>query len=500
MTAREMAQKVIATLRARPQLGGLEVSDTALRFVVADGSGLKTASVRLMPGIIALGRIQDEDALAEALRELRKQILGRKAGSKTGVNVIVSLSSVNIYTQMFNLPVIEGENLDKAIQLNIQMASPTGASESYAGWQSMQSKNNMQIEVLSAFLDRNIADSFVQVLRGEYFFPVALESRALSLSRLVKATGQLDSRSSAIVISADASGLDVSIIRNGHLHFDYFNFWKDLQGEEKQMSLEMFRGVVTRSVSQVLNFYNSHWKDPAGDILVSATGLKEEIIATIQQNFSMRVRELTPAFSPPAGPEWFIALGSALRARVPRREDEELSLLGVDAQESFWRQEVESFLSFWRILVPLALGILLVVFLGALVFLGRVKKEIETLAAFRVSQELSKEIRDLKSQADEFNHEVLLFRSADASAFPKSPLLKEISEITKRRGITIRRLTIQDKGMPVLFSGTAVSEDDIRQFKNELAITPGFREVKLALTDIRKEGSIYAFSITFLTQ
>lgn len=501
MIRKELLKKLTDFLTARSLAGGLEINDTSLRFVSAEGTLLKTASIRLVPGTLNEGRIENRQELVDALRTLRVQVLGDKAKRRAPINVVVSLSSVNVYTQVFNLPFIEGENLEKAIQLNIQMASPTGAADSYAGWQTVrgQDEHNMHLEVVTAFLQKGVADELTAALRAGGFLPIALESRALSFARLIKekAAG-IDPGKSLIAVSADASGMDVMIIRGGHLHFDYFNSWKNLQGDERQISLDFFRTLVVRSVNQVMNFYNSHWKDQVSEIVVASTGLKEEILAAIRENFDIKVSELTPLVSPPLTPEWFVALGGALRSLLPRREDAEISLLGVSAQQEFQREQVHSFLGFWRILVPAALTVLLAAFVASFLFLNGFQKSLDPQASAALRAPVSAELTALRAQAARFNGAVSMIQWVNDDQRQKSMILATLLEILTRRNIEISRLDISDPSVPVLLQGTAPSEDDIIALKNELVITQGFKSVDLPLTAIKQQNTAYSFSLTFL--
>jgi hypothetical protein len=500
MNLKEVLKKSRDFLLARPLAGGLEINDTSIRFVNAENSVLKTASVRLVPGTMNEGRIEDKQELIAALRSLRSEILGSKSKRAAPINVVVSLSSVNVYTQVFSLPFIEGDNLEKAIQLNIQMASPTGAAESYAGWQTVRSQDehNMHLEVVTAFLHKGVADELTAALNAGGFLPIALESRALSFARLIKerAAG-IDASRSLIAISADASGMDVMIVRAGHLHFDYFNSWKNLQGGEREISLDLFRTLVVRGLNQVMNFYNSHWKDPVSEILVSSTGLKEEILAAIRENFDIKVSELTPLVSPPVTPEWFVALGGALRSLLPRREDLEISLLGVSAQEEFQREQIYSFLGFWRVLTPAALAVLFAAFMAGYFFLDNFHKSLDAQATAALRTPVSAELISLRSQALRFNESMETIGYINKNQERKSKVLAILLEITSRRSIEIGKLDIGQSSAQVLLQGTAPSEDDIVALKNELVITPGFREVELPLTAIKQQGTVYSFSITF---
>jgi hypothetical protein len=456
----------------------------------------------MVPGTMNEGRIENKQEFVEALRSLRAEILGPKAKRASPINVVVSLSSVNVYTQVFNLPFIEGENLEKAIQLNIQMASPTGAAESYAGWQTVRSQDehNMHLEVVTAFLHKGVADELTAALNAGGFLPIALESRALSFARLIKerAAG-VDSTKSLIAISADASGMDVMIVRAGHLHFDYFNSWKNLQGGEREISLDLFRTLVVRSLNQVMNFYNSHWKDPVSEILVSSTGLREEILAAIQENFDIKVSELTALVSPPVTPEWFVALGGALRSLLPRRDDAEISLLGVSAQEEFQREQIYSFLGFWRVLAPAALAVLFVAFGAGYMFLNNFQNSLKAQATAAMQAPVSAELISLRSQASRFNESVEMVEHINNVQSQKSKTLAILLEITTRRRIEIDKLDIGAPSAQIILQGTAPSEDDIVALKNELVITPGFKEVELPLNAIKQQGAAYSFSISFLS-
>lgn len=501
MTLKDALKKIGDFLLARPLAGGLEINDTSLRFASAEGNVLKTTSVRLVPGTIVEGRIENRQEFLEALLALRTQILGAKAKRNIPINVVASLSSVNVYTQVFNLPFIEGENLEKAIQLNIQMASPTGAADSYAGWQTVRSQDerNMHLEVVTAFLPKGVADELTVALQAGGFLPIALESRALSFARLIKAKAAgIDPNQSLIAVSSDASGMDVMIVRAGHLHFDYFNSWSNLQGGERQISMDLFRTMVVRSVNQVLNFYNTHWKDPVSEIVVASTGLNKEILAAISENFDIKVSELTPMVSPPITPEWFVALGGALRSMMPRRDDTEISLLGMSAQEEFRREQIHSFLSFWRVLVPASLAVLLVAFVAGYFFLDGFRKSLDPQASAALKLPVSAELADLRVQAERFNDTVGMIQSVNAGRARKGRILSVLLEILNRRSIDVSRLEIGEPAVRVVLQGTAATEDDIIALKNELVITPGFKDVQLPLTAIKQQNSSYSFSLTFL--
>lgn len=495
MNLRNILHKIFAAVEAKPVVGGLDISDSALRFVSSASSF--AASTRLLPGIVTDGRIQDEAAFLAALAELRRNILGRRSQTGARINTVISLSSTHVYSQVFSLPFLEGENLDKAVELNLQMALP-GGTPLYSGWEIINSQSDTgKIDILSAFLERGTADDVVRLLRKANFSVMAIESRGLSLARVLKNAPGFDPRSPSLLISADTSGLDVLVVKGGSMRFEYFNSWKDLQAGDKDISLESFRNLILRSSSQVVNFYGAHWKEPLGDVFVASTGLKEEIMAAAASVFTGKVRELVAPISPPVTAEWFVALGGALRGRLPRRSDTEISLLGVDARDKYHQEQVEHFLSFWRVLAPVSLTVLLLIYFGAWAIMGSIKSSIEAQAALKLSPEQAREIDSLKAEAASFNQLVSTLETATRSGSPKAPLLGKLLEITSRRGIIVNRFALGTLGTPITMTGSARSEEDIRAFRNELSITQGIKDVVLPITDIKKEGGSYTFSVTF---
>ena len=66
--------KLLSLLRAKTKIGGLEISDTDLRFVYFKNNSLETIGLRLPSGMIEDGDIKNYDMLIEALRKLHEMI------------------------------------------------------------------------------------------------------------------------------------------------------------------------------------------------------------------------------------------------------------------------------------------------------------------------------------------------------------------------------------------------------------------------------------------
>ena len=109
-------------LNPPPKISGLEITDSKLRYVAITDGRVKHLSYRLPAGTVEGGAIKDKNKFTSALIEFHKQI----ARPRKLINVVVSISATNVYTQIFNLPYVAKSKLAEAAQLNLQMISPIG--------------------------------------------------------------------------------------------------------------------------------------------------------------------------------------------------------------------------------------------------------------------------------------------------------------------------------------------------------------------------------------
>ncbi len=491
--------KILTLLRVRSAIGGLEVSDTALHYTAFRDGVWQTASLRLPQGLIIDGAITNPDEFTEALRALRAQILGPR-DHRTRLNVVVSLSSINIYTQVFSLPMIEGENLEKAIQLNIQMVSPNAASETYSGWQLVgQDQSSVRLEILSAFINRGVVDGIRRALVLAGFVPYSIESRALSLSRLVRELGAgVDQNRSYLVVNLDPSGLEFIVVRRGQLYFQYFTAWKDITGPNESMTADEFRAVVVRSLNQVLNFYSSHWSDALAGIFIAATALSDEIQAATTSATTIPVAPLVLQASADLTPDWFVSLGSGLRGLIPRWEDRDISLLGVSAQDEFRRHQIMDFGRFWRLVIPSSLIVLIAAFIGSNIFLSRTKSLLDgQLQASNLGSDQSKQINDIRNRVKDFNQSVDFIAAIRAIGNPQIDLANRIFGLMTQSSITLNRFIFRSAYEPVTIYARAAAQDQVIRFQKVLDDDPEFKDVDVPLSGIVQTPDGVTFSVNF---
>ena len=495
---KDFFQKLLSLLRVRATAVGLDVSDEVLRLVRFDGKTWQLFAMRMEPGVLEGGKVKDKEAFVAALSALKAKF-APKADKNKKTNVVVSLTSLNVYTQVFNLPVIADKELDKAIALNVQMLSPADAAQVYSGWQIVgRDEKDLHLEILTAFADKTAVDEVSQALLDAGFISVAAESRSLALVRLLRErVAGIDIKKPYLFVNIDTAGMDFMIVRNGALYFEYANRWKDIMDDKGQMSVEKFESVLTASLRQVINFYGQYWPDPPSAVILSALAFDDNTEKLIATNFSLSVIRLTLVMGQPISSEWLVALGSSLRGLATSHDDEEINFLGEGAREIFHKEQFTRFMSFWRILFPVACGLLILMFAVADFFVTGNKSAIVAESNTMVGSAESQQIALLEASATQFNQSVSLLASAEQSLIPKNVLLNDVENLASGNNVTISHFVFPGAGSEITLSATAPTEDDVIAFKSALTADPKIRAVNFPPTNVVESGGIYSFSLTF---
>ncbi len=493
-------ERLLAILRVRPVAAGLDVSDQIIRLAYFDGKLWQMHAIRLAPGVVENGKIKDKDAFAASLMALKLQSKISQGDRKKRVAATVSLSSAPAYSQVFALPFLEGKELEKAIALNLQMASPGTAAELYSGWQIVgRDEKTLKISVLGFFLDRVVVDDMVASLFSAGFLALAVESRSLALARVLREKGSgIESGASYLLVDVDNVGIDFLVIRNSQLHFEYANPWRDVAGEKGEITGEQFQATLAASLRQVVNFYNQHWTEPITVVVISASAFGGEIESAVTKNLGMPAVRLELLMGQPISPEWLVALGCSLRMAVVRGGEQEINLLGAAWEDRFRDEQILNFLDFWDVAVPATLGAVLLIFALASLFLGRSAAAVKSNVGLSAAAE-TPAVLQLSASAQNFNNLVAMVKAAESVSPAASVVAGKVQAAAASSGVAVSRLSFPGAGSTISVSGIAKSEDGITAFKNTLADDPNVSSVDLPLSGIQPNGGgSLAFTMSFV--
>ena len=491
-------KKILNILNPQPQIGGLEISDSDMRFFLVKGKSFVSASVKL----------PDKKNLKTALSNLHSQIVSK---SKKKIYIVLNISDINVYLQVFNLPMMATENLDEAAKLNLQMITPTDFSGVYTDWQKVGEVKNDggQFEILGAFAQRQIIDEFVECLKETNFVVTAIEFSSLAVSRLI--SGLKNASETYFLLRLDASGLSFSLIKNYNLYFNHFVSWP--VSEERQISMDVLKDLIVRETQKVLNFSNKHWPEAVfNNMLLIAPALEEKISQIIAENFSLSVQKITlpSELTSPDGQwsiinsqllsltsDWFSVLGSAARGLIPRAKDIIISLAGTGTEEEFRQHRTINFIKIWKNVILTSLSFILIAFIAIDAFLIKTVNSLNNQTANFINQPGQETFNKIQEEAKNFNAKIELALQAKNQVSDPTLLLEKIKNLAGQ-DITIDRIFIQSPNLPILFNGRAVSEKAIIDFKNALEKNSEFKEINLQLSSIiSSSGGLFKFSITF---
>ncbi|MGC9603176.1 MAG: hypothetical protein ABSF47_01750 [Minisyncoccia bacterium] len=470
---------LLEKLSSRPKFDGLEINESALKYVFMEFDKPKMVSLRLPPGIFKDNKLQEPNQLLESLNRLHKLVAPDDPERIQKVTLVLPPGSV--YTQSFNIPNVGEERMKETVTLNLQMISPMPVADANMSAQIIRETPD-RYDLLGAFADRNTVNQLKDLITQAHFTPIAFEFPALSLTRLIRRSVKLNQRST-LVFQISSDGLDIFILREGRLYFNYFHSWRSIQGDARTISREAFDGVVIDEVKRVMDFSMSRFNEAPDGTIVIAPGFESEVIGLLEKNFNIKA---VPLVLNDATPAFYTALGAAMRGRKESEEGdfEAINLGGESLTRAIYEEQIFGFISLWRDVTAGIFLVLMISFIFADSFLISQSRGLENqLAAFSYSGS-QKELSDLSAKMTEFNGLVSTIRSVRGTASPWYELLSHLGKVADSNNVKIKSLGISSISSPIDLYGTADSYDTAFDFKNALASDSEFTNVNLPITQI----------------
>ncbi|MFB6212848.1 MAG: pilus assembly protein PilM [Candidatus Magasanikbacteria bacterium] len=485
----------ISSLSSRPEAGGLQITDSSIQYVsLSEGeSDPVYFSVKLPPGVVENGRVEKEEKLVSALKKLFNKVNAKKEEDRE--KVVVSLPSNVVYTQNFNIPKVEEGRLEETASLNLEMISPIPSDEAYMSWEIIEESDD-NFGLLGAFVQKDILDNFRSALLQSNFHPIAIEAPSLSISWLMNKI--MGPKSSAtLVVNVSSDGIDLSLIKNGYVYFDYFKSWNSVKTGSGQISQSAFKSAISQEVSQVISFTESHFKEGLQEVYFIAPGIEKKVKSAIEQNFGFSAKPLRVDFVS-LDPSWYTVLGSALRAEWPRNEDRFISLGTGKVETVYYREQLIDFINLWRNIWAGALVMFILLF-GSVMFLIKSHPLILKKGASGLNIDPhKKDLKNLRQKAERFNDLVASIKRIRKKAGGAVEIVKEVQVITKERKIRIVDLKVDGSNGKVELSAEAPSYDKVIGFKDALIRDSRFSNVELPFSNINTgSGDFVSFGVSF---
>ncbi|MFH0712388.1 MAG: hypothetical protein V2A55_00800 [Candidatus Jorgensenbacteria bacterium] len=483
---------LLEKLSSKPKIGGLVITDASIQYLFLDGETPKYFSVRLPPGVMKEGKIEAPDQFTMYLRELRRLAA---SGQTQAMKVVVALPPAAIYTQSFNVPKINEEKLEEASRLNLQIISPIDAGKAFMSSQVIGETED-RYDILGAFIDKEIVIKMKDLLIAAGFEPLIFEFPTLALTRVVSASLKLQSQP-VLILQVSSDGLDLAIVRGGELYFEYFRSWHSIQGEGREITHAAFESAVAQEVKRVIDFSLSRFKENLSQALIIAPGFENEIIGLFGTSFGFQAVPLVlKSYS--LAPNWYVALGSAIRGKNYSDVDREINLSGMSLKEVFREERIMSFIGLWRNIVAGVALIMLIIFGGSAAMLVSQSKTATARLTSFTAQISETELASLKAKVSEFNNLVASVEQAKELSRPWHEILSNLRTLADENNVTLDGFGVGATGGGLSLSGRAPSTSQVLKFKNILVEEEGFLNVNLPLAAITTlEDNSVGFSVSF---
>lgn len=467
-------------LTKEKRVAGIEISDSVIRIAFFRPREKKKLTVKniaitdekkedddlilieepIASNIIDDGVVIDIELLGKTLKAIWE-----KANLGTDY-AIVAIPDDKIYSRIFSFPKsVDNARLTEAMRLAISFQIPMKTEDVYLDWERI-SGNTLANEILFSTAPRKIVEGYVSALEKAGIKTLALESHLASIARSIKLTpGE-----TTLFSKETPDGATVFALRDGVLLFS--------------RSLP-FHFVPKNEIEiETSKIYNAISSDVKGVVIT-----KEFKDATIRDEYAER-KEISSPKS-----KWLIALGTAIRAKIPEGEDNLISLLPVGTEEAYAYQRATTFVVLMRNLIVGVAIFFIITYLSAYLFIftlaQNTAEKITVLSASAIPEELD----SMKTKITVINS----ITETGATFLSEMPLwsivLNQITSLTTE-GITISKFSAP--GITERFSiiGTASSREKLNNYKKTLQDSPLFLDIDLPLTNLDQEGAV-PFTVSF---
>lgn len=485
---------ILESLTSKPRLGGFQITDSSLRYLNFQENGTpRTFMVKLPPGVVVDGKVQDEEKFLYHLKQLHGLILPEEPEEQ--IKTVVCLPSVVTYTQNYDVPNVGREWLEETAKLNLETISPVPAEEAYMSWQLVKETED-KFEILGAFAESKVVDKFRDLLRQAGFSPMIFEFPSLSLSWTMN--NEFGPRpESFLILNVSGDGIDLFLLRNGSIYFDYFRSWRSIQGKKREISREDFDNVLVEEIRKVANFTSSRFSEGLKYIFVLAPGMEKEIESLIERNFQVQAAPLQIGVKP-LDSSWYTVMGSAVRGNWNRAGDRYISLGTYKVRELFFREQAMDFVRLWQNTLAGIIAVFLIIMFGSYILLNTQPKTLEErLKIFDVSFE-AEEIAGLTESVEEFNFLTGGVARIKEGSGRITGILDSVKDLTDENGIGIDIISLSKADGPIHMTAKAPSYERVIEFKNVLVKDPRFTSVDVPFSKIfTSEENFVVFDISF---
>jgi len=428
----------------------------------------KLYSVELPDGLVANMRVQDENLLGKALKDLWKKV-GFKEKS---VGIVIPEPST--YTKVIDIPKLRGEELDEAVRWQAYEFLPAKPSELVLDWKVLkEGKTNYQVLVIAVL--KEVLQGYVKAVSKAGLFPLVVETPSLSLVRIAekREVGKL-------LIYESFSEVTIILVAEGDNIISSSIVKFENQDQIAKIALQMLR----------------HYSlDAIEGIIVGGSNMSEEIANKIGAILHKPIGWFKPTISGISAAqyqEYLIPISLQLKDSAEPADETTVNLLPQELVKMYASERLKSQIWSLTLFVTLIVWINFFAVMGVYIYLSQ---QIRGYKGVDLSNKISPEKVQAIQQIEEINKISMGVLAVTKITYQPEVVLNAVSA-AKPEGINILKYKIDFESGVIDLIGISSTRQTLIDFKDAIEEYKDFSLVQIPITSFEQEVDLQ-FTMTF---
>lgn len=455
----------------------LIISEEKIQVIRLDDSGKKIihlAEEKLEPKIITAGAVKDPQRLAQSLKRLFQVA---KISERF---VVVGIPENKCFTKVLNLPKLKMNELAEAISWEADTYLPVESDTVYMDWKIINENQQDNIRILLIAVPKNIIDGYTTTLRQAGLTPVAYESTALSLIRLIE-----KQQTRSLIMEIQKQHAILTLCKSNEIEASSIVTFTQIS-DEKGLS------TLVQTIEKMLTYYEEKLKDngQVKTIYICGEEATDMLRSKLAQTTKREV-QFTPILlaNLPKGKEQnFAVIASLSRKEIKApKEETTINLLPPAIQEvSDSQTSKETNKLFLSISTAVTISTT-IASLIALLFLKNMYTSLESekLQLNPLPLETGKNIKETQRLNLATNTVV---KVGNNRQFPQAKIASILSSLPEE--IRIVLVTIDKNQKKIQITGRAGTREGLLKFKDNLEGSQAFSEAILPLSSLQQAKNV----------
>jgi hypothetical protein len=444
----------------------------------------KAGKYALPKGIIEEGILKKPEQLKSFFNSLKNKLWPKEKN----IWIVLSLPSVNFFTNILSLPELDEERFEEAIVFNTQMIAPLPMEESYFDWEDWgASGKEGEKEIFIALGIKKQIDPYMEILKEVGFNIVAIEPLALSLARFNHQF--VEKEKPTLIIDLRREGIEFIITEGKKLIFFDFDSWHEIFGKDvpPKITIDLLKKHMGVEIPMLLNFYSLKRKKIIEQFVFLGfnTQLVNVLIKWIQVQYQLTSIQIKlPSYLSKASRDWFGVIGAALRGLISRNEDTVVSLAPVGTEKDYEQNHLLSVISLCGKIV-ITVGLIMVFLLGLLnnTFFRNIQEQYYEAVAKPLDPKTKEKESNLVKEANKFNNLITKFIQIQKYEVDWKEKLEVIFTKAGSSSVNIKRILVSAApANNITIQGEASKKSLIVDFKDALDNSNIFSDISLPLS------------------